>query len=70
FKRHEELIVGARALIEACGCEGGCPACTGPRLDPTVNGKSLALRLLAGLMPPVRTIRRREPAPEPEPVAT
>jgi DEAD/DEAH box helicase domain-containing protein len=47
FKRHEELVAGARALIEACSCDAGCPACTGPRLDPEVNGKQLALRLLA-----------------------
>jgi len=49
FNRHEELIVGARALIQACPCDAGCPACTGPRLDPEVNGKSLAVRLLAEL---------------------
>ncbi len=49
FKRHDELISGARALIEACGCDAGCPACTGPRLDPEVNGKRLALRLLGQL---------------------
>ena len=47
WKRHEELVAGARALIEACGCDAGCPACTGPRLDPDVNGKHLALQLLA-----------------------
>ena len=29
------------------GCEAGCPACTGPRLEPTIDGKALALRLLA-----------------------
>ncbi len=46
WKRHGELVTGARALIEACPCDAGCPACTGPRLDPEVNGKSLALRLL------------------------
>src|SRR5262249_49510123 len=50
FKRHDELVVGARALIEACSCDAGCPACTGPRLDPEVNGKQLALRLLAQLI--------------------
>jgi len=49
FTRHDELVIGARALIEACGCDAGCPACTGPRLDPEVNGKQLALRLLAAL---------------------
>jgi DEAD/DEAH box helicase domain-containing protein len=51
FKRHDELVIGARALIEACPCQSGCPACTGPRLDPTVDGKALALRLLAALLP-------------------
>ncbi|MGH2897759.1 MAG: Zn-binding domain-containing protein, partial [Solirubrobacteraceae bacterium] len=49
FKRHEELVTGARALIDACACAAGCPSCTGPRLDPEINGKALALRLLAGL---------------------
>ena len=29
--------------------EAGCPACTGPRLEPEVDGKALALRLLASL---------------------
>jgi DEAD/DEAH box helicase domain-containing protein len=49
WKRHDELVAGARAMIEACGCDAGGPACTGPRLDPEVNGKALALRLLAQL---------------------
>src|SRR3954468_11161243 len=74
YKRHDELIAGARALIEACACDAGCPACTGPRLDPEVNGKSLALRLLAamhgdrGVVPsarlarvPKRTVAERAP---------
>jgi DEAD/DEAH box helicase domain-containing protein len=47
FLRHDELVGGARTLIEGCACDAGCPACTGPRLDPEVNGKALALRLLA-----------------------
>jgi DEAD/DEAH box helicase domain-containing protein len=51
WKRHDELVAGARAMIEACGCDAGCPACTGPRLDPEVNGKALALRLLGQLSP-------------------
>jgi DEAD/DEAH box helicase domain-containing protein len=49
WKRHEELVAGARVLIEDCACDAGCPACTGPRLDPEVNGKQLSLRLLAQL---------------------
>ena len=60
FKRHDELVVGARALIEACGCQSGCPACTGPRLDPAVDGKTLALRLLATMIPSAAKAPRRD----------
>ena len=49
YARHAELIVGAAELIRACPCEAGCPACTGPRLEPDVDGKTLALRLLGAL---------------------
>jgi DEAD/DEAH box helicase domain-containing protein len=52
FARHDELVAGARDLIAACGCDTGCPACTGPRLDPTVDAKALALRLLGMLTTP------------------
>ncbi|HEV2005256.1 MAG TPA: DEAD/DEAH box helicase [Candidatus Limnocylindrales bacterium] len=63
FARHHELVAGARDLIEACGCDSGCPACTGPRLDPAVDAKALALRLLNALDPEAGAIRPRE-APE------
>jgi DEAD/DEAH box helicase domain-containing protein len=56
WQRHDELVVGAKALIEACGCDSGCPACTGPRLDPEVDGKALALRLLRALVPAGRGV--------------
>ena len=49
YARHTELVEGAADLIRACPCEAGCPACTGPRLEPEVDGKALALRLLAAL---------------------
>jgi len=49
WDRHEELLAGAAELIAGCGCEGGCPACTGPRLEPDVDAPALALRLLAEL---------------------
>jgi DEAD/DEAH box helicase domain-containing protein len=49
YARHEELVSGAAELVIACPCETGCPACTGPRLDPGVDAKALALRLLAAL---------------------
>ena len=49
FERHNELMAGAADLIAGCGCESGCPACTGPRLEPGLDAKALALRLLSAL---------------------
>ncbi len=49
FGRTEELIAGAIDLITGCGCDGGCPACTGPRLEPGIDARALALRLLRTL---------------------
>jgi len=56
WKRHDELLAGAADLIAGCACEAGCPACTGPRLEPHVNAKSLALRLLGHLGAPVAAL--------------
>jgi DEAD/DEAH box helicase domain-containing protein len=49
WQRHDELLAGAAELIAACPCDAGCPACTGPRLEPEVDAKALALRLLDDL---------------------
>jgi len=46
WERHDDLIVGAADLIRACACDAGCPACTGPRLEPDIDARALALRLL------------------------
>ena len=46
YDRHAELIAGAAGLIAECGCETGCPACTGPRLELDLDAKALAVRLL------------------------
>ena len=60
WQRHDELIQGAADLIASCGCEGGCPSCTGPRLEPGVDARALALRLLGelGARVPVPVARR------------
>ncbi len=50
YERHAELVAGAADLIAGCACVSGCPACTGPRLEPDVDAKALALRLLRGLV--------------------
>jgi DEAD/DEAH box helicase domain-containing protein len=49
WQRHDELLEMAAALVVACPCDAGCPACTGPRLEPQVSPKALALRLLGEL---------------------
>jgi DEAD/DEAH box helicase domain-containing protein len=49
WQRHEELLDAAAALVAVCPCDAGCPACTGPRLEPNVSPKALALRLLGEL---------------------
>ena len=57
WDRHDELLAAAAELIEACGCDGGCPACTGPRLEPGVDARALALRLLVELGAPRGAVR-------------
>ena len=70
YDRHPELIAGATELIVACSCDGGCPACTGPRLEPEIDAKALALRLLAQLAAgPGTPDLFVEPEPVPEGVA-
>ena len=53
WDRHAELLSAAAGLIAACDCDMGCPACTGPRLEPDIDARALALRLLAELGAPV-----------------
>jgi DEAD/DEAH box helicase domain-containing protein len=49
WDRHAELVAGAAELIAGCACDAGCPACTGPRLEPDIDARTLALRLLRQL---------------------
>jgi DEAD/DEAH box helicase domain-containing protein len=53
WERHDELVAAAADLVAACGCDAGCPSCTGPRLEADVDGRALALRLLRELTPAV-----------------
>jgi DEAD/DEAH box helicase domain-containing protein len=55
FERRQELLEGARHLIQSCPCSGGCPACVGPVLaadeapDRSPKAAGLAvLQLLTG----------------------
>ncbi len=58
WERHADLLTAAAELIGSCGCDAGCPACTGPRLEPDVDARALALRLLGELGAPVAAVRR------------
>jgi DEAD/DEAH box helicase domain-containing protein len=53
WERHGDLLAAAADLIASCGCDAGCPACTGPRLEPEIDARALALRLLAELGAPI-----------------
>src|SRR3972149_6045048 len=53
FRLHDHLVHAASELIEACGCESGCPSCVGPILEVGSTGKADALAVLrGGLMVP------------------
>jgi DEAD/DEAH box helicase domain-containing protein len=46
FETSGQLVESARELVTECACEAGCPSCVGVTMDPTLDGKSLTLRLL------------------------
>ncbi len=50
YQRRTELVTQAQALVSACSCRAGCPACIGPVLatdeSRTTTPKQLALRVL------------------------
>ncbi|MEA2630031.1 MAG: box helicase protein, partial [Chloroflexota bacterium] len=58
WERHADLLAAAADLIASCACDSGCPACTGPRLEPEVDARALALRLLAELGAPIPAMSR------------
>lgn len=56
WRRQAELVQRARALVAACDCRAGCPACVGPVLagdeeKPEATPKVLAANVLALLEP-------------------
>ena len=53
FELHDELLAAALALVQACPCRHGCPACVGPVLEnelALLETKQLTLSLLALLV--------------------
>ena len=51
YQMTTRLLGGALALIQGCGCEGGCPACVGPAGETGEGGKQAAIRILVELQP-------------------
>ncbi len=50
FQTHQPVFAAARQLAQDCGCEDGCPACTGPRDEIGPQGKDGALQLLGAAL--------------------
>ena len=50
FRLHDRLLVSARALVERCPCDTGCPACVGPIGETGPRAKEVALGLLVSLL--------------------
>ena len=50
FQTHRPVYAAARQLAQDCGCEDGCPSCTGPRDEIGPQGKDGALQLLAAAL--------------------
>jgi DEAD/DEAH box helicase domain-containing protein len=46
FEVHNELIAGARELVESCDCFDGCPSCTGPAGENGVGGKKATMAII------------------------
>ena len=61
FQTHRPVFEAARQLAQGCGCEDGCPSCTGPRDEIGPQGKAGALQLLAAALDDVP----HPPAPSP-----
>ncbi len=64
WRRHDDLLASAAELIASCGCDTGCPSCTGPRpsgAEADLDARRLALRLLADLGAAVARPEVREP---------
>ena len=49
FQVHAMLLQRTRELIEACGCESGCPSCVGPAGEKSGRTKEAALAILVYL---------------------
>ncbi len=50
FQTHRPVFQAARQLAQDCGCEDGCPSCTGPHAEIGPQGKDGALQLLAAAL--------------------
>ncbi len=46
YRLSDKLLKETRGLIQACGCDSGCPSCVGPVGEVGERGKEVALRFL------------------------
>jgi DEAD/DEAH box helicase domain-containing protein len=50
FHLTPELWKACGEMIQACGCDGGCPSCVGPKLEVGERGKEGALKLINSIV--------------------
>ncbi len=51
YEMNELLLEQALQALEECGCENGCPGCTGPIAEIGLNGKGFARSILREMLP-------------------
>ena len=51
FRSGRALQSHALELMESCGCDSGCPACTGPEGEIGSRGKAAAMEILRRMTP-------------------
>lgn len=50
FDVRRQLIDSCLTVLEACDCDGGCPSCVGPQVEPQSRAKKAARLLLERLL--------------------
>lgn len=50
FQIYEEVARAGMELVQSCGCQNGCPSCSGPALEVGETGKLHAVKVLQAMI--------------------